>query len=158
MFSRRLRWSLAGAAAAVLALAVASWITTGDDPRHAAYVTVLDLLAMNDPAVGERDGRQILQLLARVMGLLSLPVMVAAALEALGTFRTALSCATRRVDWPATSSSSDWAKSVPTSWPDCANSTSPSSASNGAGIAGLALAQRLDTLGWEVVVLEKAPG
>jgi 2-polyprenyl-6-methoxyphenol hydroxylase-like FAD-dependent oxidoreductase len=28
----------------------------------------------------------------------------------------------------------------------------------GAGIAGLALAQRLSTLGWEVVVLEKAPG
>ncbi|MCX2971725.1 MULTISPECIES: FAD-dependent monooxygenase [Streptomyces] len=28
----------------------------------------------------------------------------------------------------------------------------------GAGIAGLALAQRLDALGWEVVVLEKAPG
>ncbi|MEU5304315.1 FAD-dependent monooxygenase [Streptomyces noursei] len=28
----------------------------------------------------------------------------------------------------------------------------------GAGIAGLALAQRLDTLGWDVVVLEKAPG
>lgn len=29
---------------------------------------------------------------------------------------------------------------------------------SGAGIAGLALAHRLDTLGWEVVVLEKAPG
>ncbi len=28
----------------------------------------------------------------------------------------------------------------------------------GAGIAGLALAQRLDALGWEVVLLEKAPG
>lgn len=28
----------------------------------------------------------------------------------------------------------------------------------GAGLAGLALAQRLDTLGWDVVVLEKAPG
>jgi 2-polyprenyl-6-methoxyphenol hydroxylase-like FAD-dependent oxidoreductase len=28
----------------------------------------------------------------------------------------------------------------------------------GAGIAGLALAQRLDAFGWEVVVLEKAPG
>ncbi|MEE1930192.1 FAD-dependent oxidoreductase [Streptomyces sp. TRM 70351] len=28
----------------------------------------------------------------------------------------------------------------------------------GAGIAGLACAQRLDTLGWDVVVLEKAPG
>ncbi|MGH4015516.1 MAG: FAD-dependent oxidoreductase, partial [Pseudonocardiaceae bacterium] len=28
----------------------------------------------------------------------------------------------------------------------------------GAGIAGLALAHRLGTLGWDVVVLEKAPG
>ncbi|MGH3929558.1 MAG: FAD-dependent oxidoreductase, partial [Pseudonocardiaceae bacterium] len=28
----------------------------------------------------------------------------------------------------------------------------------GAGIAGLALAQRLDALGWDVIVLEKAPG
>ncbi|HEY4018954.1 MAG TPA: FAD-dependent monooxygenase [Pseudonocardiaceae bacterium] len=28
----------------------------------------------------------------------------------------------------------------------------------GAGLAGLTLAQRLDTLGWDVVVLEKAPG
>ena len=27
----------------------------------------------------------------------------------------------------------------------------------GAGIAGLTLAQRLDVLGWDVVVLEKAP-
>jgi 2-polyprenyl-6-methoxyphenol hydroxylase-like FAD-dependent oxidoreductase len=27
----------------------------------------------------------------------------------------------------------------------------------GAGIAGLALAQRLDAFGWKVVVLEKAP-
>jgi len=28
----------------------------------------------------------------------------------------------------------------------------------GAGLTGLALAQRLGTLGWDVVVLEKAPG
>ncbi|MGF6945916.1 Trk K+ transport system NAD-binding subunit [Streptomyces auratus] len=89
MFSRRLRWSLAGAAAAVLALVITSWIVTGDDPRHAAYMTVLDLFAINDPAIGERTGRQILQLLAGVLGLLLLPVMVAAVLEALGTFRTA---------------------------------------------------------------------
>ncbi|MFD5393284.1 NAD-binding protein [Streptomyces sp. NPDC127097] len=89
LFSRRLRWSLAGAAAAVLALAITSWIVTGDDPRHAAYMTVLDLFAINDPAIGERTGRQVLQLLAGVLGLLLLPVMVAAVLEALGTFRTA---------------------------------------------------------------------
>ncbi|MFF4603157.1 NAD-binding protein [Streptomyces sp. NPDC001339] len=89
LFSRRLRWSLTGAVGAVLALALASWTVTGDDPRHAAYVTVLDLLAINDPAVGERDGRQILQLLAGFLGLLLLPVMVAAVLEALGTLRSA---------------------------------------------------------------------
>ncbi|UQA97702.1 NAD-binding protein [Streptomyces halobius] len=89
LFSRRLRWSLAGAAGAVLALAIASWAMTGDDPRHAAYVTVLDLLAINDPALGEEDDRQILQLLTGVLGLLLLPVMIAAAIEALGTFRTA---------------------------------------------------------------------
>ncbi|MFF9785812.1 Trk K+ transport system, NAD-binding component [Streptomyces sp. SceaMP-e96] len=89
LFSRRLRWSLAGAAAAVLALAITSWITTDQDPRHAAYVTVLDLFAINDPALGKPISQQILQLLAGVLGLLLLPVMVAAALEALGTFRTA---------------------------------------------------------------------
>ncbi|WP_066935032.1 NAD-binding protein [Streptomyces sp. NBRC 110611] len=89
LFSRRLRWSLAGGAAAVLALAVTSWIVTGDDPRHAAYITVLDLLAIDDPAIGEETGRQVLQLLAGILGLLLLPVMVAAAIEALGTFRTA---------------------------------------------------------------------
>lgn len=89
LFSRRLRWSLAGIVAAVTALAVASWLTTGDHPLHAAYVTLLDLFAINDPAVGAPTQRQVLQILAGFVGLLLLPVLVAAALEALGAFRTA---------------------------------------------------------------------
>ncbi len=89
LFSRRLRWSLAGIVAAVTALAVASWLTTGDHPLHAAYVTLLDIFAINDPAVGAPTQRQVLQILAGFVGLLLLPVLVAAALEALGAFRTA---------------------------------------------------------------------
>ncbi|MFG2899035.1 NAD-binding protein [Streptomyces zaomyceticus] len=89
LFSRRLRWSLAGAAAAVLALALASTLTTGDHPLHAAYLTLLDIFAIGDPAVGESTGRQIIQILAGFVGLLLLPVIVAAVIEGLGTFRTA---------------------------------------------------------------------
>ncbi|KJK53906.1 NAD-binding protein [Streptomyces sp. NRRL F-4428] len=89
LFSRRLRWSLAGIVAAVGALAVAAWITTGDHPLHAAYITLLDLFAINDPAVGEPPERKTLQILAGFVGLLLLPVLVAAALEGLGAFRTA---------------------------------------------------------------------
>ncbi|GEB55211.1 potassium transporter TrkA [Streptomyces gardneri] len=89
LFSRRLRWSLAGAASAVLALALASTFTTGDHPLHAAYLTLLDIFAIGDPAVGESTSRQVLQILAGFVGLLLLPVIVAALLEGLGTFRTA---------------------------------------------------------------------
>ncbi|MFF1510307.1 NAD-binding protein [Streptomyces sp. NPDC058326] len=89
LFSRRLRWSLAGAAAAVLGLALASTLTTGDHPLHAAYLTLLDIFAIGDPAVGEPTGRQVLQILAGFVGLLLLPVIVAAVIEGLGTFRTA---------------------------------------------------------------------
>ncbi|WP_327419541.1 potassium channel family protein [Streptomyces sp. NBC_01233] len=89
LFSRRLRWSMAGMVAAVAALAVASWLTTGDHPLHAAYITLLDIFAINDPAVGDPTQRQVLQILAGFVGLLLLPVLVAAALEALGAFRTA---------------------------------------------------------------------
>ncbi|MEU2908322.1 NAD-binding protein [Streptomyces massasporeus] len=91
LFSRRLRWSLAGLAACVLGVAVASWLTTGDHPLHAAYLTLLDLFAIGDPAIGEPTARQVLQLLAGLAGLLLLPVLLAAVLEALGTFRTASS-------------------------------------------------------------------
>ncbi|MCV2464913.1 NAD-binding protein, partial [Streptomyces sp. ICN988] len=91
LFSRRLRWSLAGLAACVVALAVALMVVTGDHPVHATYVTLLDLFAINEPAHNDDRGRQILQLLSGFVGLLLLPVLLAAVLEALGTFRTASS-------------------------------------------------------------------
>ncbi|MEU0667439.1 NAD-binding protein [Streptomyces lavendulocolor] len=89
LFSRRLRWAVAGLGLAVVALAVASWLTTGDHPLHAAYVTLLDLFSINDPAVDEPLSRQVLQLLAGLVGLALLPLLVAGALEALGAFRSA---------------------------------------------------------------------
>ncbi|MFF3692858.1 NAD-binding protein [Streptomyces sp. NPDC002221] len=89
LFSRRLRWSLAGIVASVLALAVATCLTTGADPLHAAYLTLLDIFAIDDPAKGQPVGRQILQLLSGLVGLLLLPILVAAVLEGLGTFRNA---------------------------------------------------------------------
>ncbi|MET7452718.1 NAD-binding protein [Streptomyces sp. NPDC005574] len=89
LFSRRLRWSLAGLVACVLALAVALWVVTGIHPLGAFYLTLLDLFAIDDPALGASLGRQILQLLSGLVGLLMLPVLLAAVLEALGTFRTA---------------------------------------------------------------------
>ncbi|MFF3209444.1 potassium channel family protein [Streptomyces sp. NPDC002886] len=89
LFSRRLRWSLAGITAAVGALAVASSLVTGDTPLHAVYLTLLDVFAINDPALDQPPERQLLQILAGFVGLLLLPILVAAALEALGAFRTA---------------------------------------------------------------------
>lgn len=89
LFSRRLRWSLFGLIACVLGLAVASWLTTDDDLVHATYLTLLDLFAIDDPALGEPLSRQIIQLLSGLAGLLLLPVMTAAVLEGLGTFRGA---------------------------------------------------------------------
>ncbi|WP_418961281.1 NAD-binding protein [Streptomyces tritici] len=91
LFSRRFRWSLAGVVAAVAAIAVATWLTTGDHPLHAAYLTLLDIFAIGDPAVDEPISRQILQILSGFTGLLVLPVLVAGLLEALGTFRSATS-------------------------------------------------------------------
>ncbi|MGY6024168.1 NAD-binding protein [Streptomyces spinosirectus] len=88
LFSRRLRWSLAGIVGCVLALAVALWLVTGMHPLSAFYLTLLDLFAIDDPAIGASVGRQILQLLSGLTGLLLLPVLLAAVLEALGTFRT----------------------------------------------------------------------
>ncbi|MEV0180562.1 NAD-binding protein [Streptomyces sp. NPDC050625] len=89
LFSRRLRWSLAGLVGCVVALAVALWLVTGIHPLRAFYLTLLDLFAIDDPAIGASLGRQILQLLSGLVGLLLLPVLLAAVLEALGTFRTA---------------------------------------------------------------------
>ncbi|MET7378960.1 NAD-binding protein [Streptomyces sp. NPDC005526] len=89
LFSRRLRWSLAGLVGCVFALAVALWVVTGIHPLRALYLTLLDLFAIDDPALGQSTGRQILQLLSGLVGLLLLPVLLAAVLEALGTFRSA---------------------------------------------------------------------
>ncbi|MFD9969136.1 NAD-binding protein [Streptomyces sp. NPDC059011] len=89
LFSRRVRWSFAGVGAAVTALAVASWLTGGGHPLHAAYITLLDLFSINDPAVDEEPDRQVLQLLTGLVGLLLLPLLVAAVLEALSSFRSA---------------------------------------------------------------------
>ncbi|MGC5232131.1 NAD-binding protein [Streptomyces albogriseolus] len=89
LFSARLRWSLAGLVAAVVALAVALIVVTDDHPLHAIYITLLDLFAINEPALGAPTGQQVLQLLSGLVGLLLLPVLLAAVLEALGTFRTA---------------------------------------------------------------------
>ncbi|WP_198655598.1 NAD-binding protein [Streptomyces geranii] len=88
LFSRRLRLSLAGMVGCVIALAVALTLATGDHPVHATYLTLLDLFAINDPAIGSSMPRQILQLLSGLVGLLLLPVLLAAVLEALGTFRS----------------------------------------------------------------------
>ncbi|MEV6961320.1 NAD-binding protein [Streptomyces sp. NPDC051207] len=89
LFSRRLRWSLAGLVGCVVALAVALTVVTGDHPLHATYETLLDLFAINEPALNRSTGRQVLQLLSGLVGLLLLPVLLAAVLEALGTFRSA---------------------------------------------------------------------
>ncbi|MEU6279593.1 NAD-binding protein [Streptomyces sp. NPDC047028] len=89
LFSPRLRWSLAGLVGCVVALAVALWVVTGIHPLRAFYLTLLDLFAIDDPAIGASLGRQILQLLSGLVGLLLLPVLLAAVLEGLGTFRTA---------------------------------------------------------------------
>ncbi|XCW00375.1 hypothetical protein ABZO31_00515 [Streptomyces sp. HUAS MG47] len=62
---------------------------TDADPVHAAYLTVLDLFSINDPALEESSTRLVLQLLSGLVGLALLPLLVAGALEALGTFRAA---------------------------------------------------------------------
>ncbi|WP_369252469.1 NAD-binding protein [Streptomyces sp. R41] len=88
LLSRRLRWSFAGLVGCVVGLAVASMMVTGEPPLKATYLTLLDLFAINDPAIGQPLGRQILQLFSGLVGLLLLPVLLAAVLEALGTFRS----------------------------------------------------------------------
>jgi len=87
LLSPRLRWSFAGLVGCVVALAIASMAVTHEHPLQAGYLTLLDLFAIDDPAIGQPVGRQILQLLSGLVGLLLLPVLLAAVLEALGTFR-----------------------------------------------------------------------
>ncbi|MFG2478031.1 NAD-binding protein [Streptomyces fagopyri] len=88
LLSRRLRWSFAGLVGCVIGLAIASMAVTREPPLRATYLTLLDLFAINNPAIGEPVGRQVLQLFSGLVGLLLLPVLLAAVLEALGTFRS----------------------------------------------------------------------
>ncbi|MEV6199072.1 NAD-binding protein [Streptomyces sp. NPDC051771] len=88
VFSARLRWATAGIVAAVLALTATTAVLTDADPVHAAYLTLLDLFSINDPALEDSTTRQVLQLLSGLVGLALLPLLVAGGLEALGTFRT----------------------------------------------------------------------
>ncbi|MFI8421042.1 NAD-binding protein [Streptomyces sp. NPDC085479] len=87
VFSARLRWAVAGFVAAVLALTATTAVLTDADPVHAAYLTLLDLFSINDPALDAPTTRQVLQLLSGLVGLALLPLLVAGGLEALGTFR-----------------------------------------------------------------------
>ncbi|GAA0686139.1 NAD-binding protein [Kitasatospora atroaurantiaca] len=89
LFSSRLRWALAGLAGLVALLAGLTSALTGQSPLHAAWLAVLDVLGIADPATDDGPGRKLLQILAAVSGMLLMPLLIALALEALGTFRTA---------------------------------------------------------------------
>lgn len=89
LFSPRLRYAAAGLIVLQVLFAALTWRVIGGSPLHAAYLSLLDVLNINDPAVDERPGRQILQLLSGLAGMALLPVLFAIVLETLGTFRTA---------------------------------------------------------------------
>ena len=88
-FSRRLRASLAGLTAVVVLLAAANWYVTRELPLHAAYVTLLNVLSINEPALEGSTGEQVLQLLGALAGTALLPLLFAVVLESYGTFRQA---------------------------------------------------------------------
>ncbi|MFR9727070.1 potassium channel family protein [Streptomyces sp. MS19] len=85
----RLLWAVGGIATSVVALGVALSWSTDDHPLHAAYLTLLDLFAIGDPATEAPVPRQVLQLVSGLAGLALLPILVAAGLQALGAFRGA---------------------------------------------------------------------
>lgn len=89
LISPHLRYAIAGLVAVQLLLATLTWQVTGGPLVHAGYLSVLDVLNINDPAVNDPPGRQILQLLSGVTGMALLPVLFAIVLETLGAFRTA---------------------------------------------------------------------
>lgn len=89
LFSRRLGYAFAGLIVLQVLFAALTWRAIGGSPLHAAYLSLLDVLNINDPAVGDQPGRQILQLLSGLAGAALLPVLFAIVLETLGSFRTA---------------------------------------------------------------------
>ncbi|MFI1522471.1 NAD-binding protein [Kitasatospora cineracea] len=89
LFTRRLRWALAGLTALVLAFTALGWRISGQPPQHVAWLTVLDVLGIADPAEDDGPAGKTLQILAAIGGMLLMPFLIALALDALGTFRTA---------------------------------------------------------------------
>ncbi len=89
LFSRRLRYALLAMTLVFLILATVSWMMSRETPLHAAYVTLLDVFAINEPNLEERTGEQVLQLLAALVGMMMLPLLLAVVLESYGAFRKA---------------------------------------------------------------------
>ncbi|MFG2824071.1 potassium channel family protein [Kitasatospora sp. NPDC048365] len=89
LFSPRLRWAFGSLALLLLVFAGLTSALTGAEPLHTAYLAVLDVIAIADPATDQAAPRKVLQILTAVSGLLLMPLLTALALEALGTFRAA---------------------------------------------------------------------
>ncbi|WP_417466379.1 NAD-binding protein [Kitasatospora cinereorecta] len=89
LFTSRVRRILGAMALLVLAMAAVTWRVLGGNGLHAAYLTLLDVFTMGDPAVDAPVGRQVMQLCAGLAGVLFLPVLLAAVLDAMGAFRAA---------------------------------------------------------------------
>lgn len=89
LFSRRVRMICALMALLVVVMAAITWLAEGGSGLHAAYLTLLDVFTMGDPATEASLGRQLMQLTAGLAGLLFLPVLLAAVLDAMGAFRAA---------------------------------------------------------------------
>ncbi|MEE1938651.1 NAD-binding protein [Streptomyces sp. TRM 70361] len=88
-FSGRLRAALLSLTAVVVLLAAANWYVTRETPLHAAYVTLLDVMSINEPALEGTTWEQLLQLLGALAGTALLPLLFAVVLESYGTFRQA---------------------------------------------------------------------
>lgn len=124
LFSGRLRWALAGIVASVFALTVTTILLTDADPVHAAYLTLLDLFSINDPAVGESTARQVLQLLSGLVGLALLPSLSPAPSKPLAPSAPPTLCVDPRAACPGMSCCSVSERSAPASSFDCASSRS----------------------------------
>ncbi|MFD4138572.1 NAD-binding protein [Streptomyces sp. NPDC058572] len=76
-------------AAVVVALAIATALVEKISLWRAAYLPLLDIFTMGDPATEASVGRQVLQLIAGFVGLAVLPLVVAATMNATDAFRAA---------------------------------------------------------------------
>ncbi|MFD0259091.1 NAD-binding protein [Kitasatospora indigofera] len=88
LFSARLRWSLVGLVGLVAVFAALTTAVSGHSLRHSVWLVVLDVLGIDDPAEGAGLGGKVLQIMSAVSGMLLMPLLIALALDALGTFRT----------------------------------------------------------------------